>query len=171
MPAIRLALLIAGALGMHYVGTRLVPGFSAVVDPFLVVLVYQALDTGPLGGLFCGILIGAVQDAVSGGLYGLYGFADTLVGYLTAAVAQRVVIQRWGGVMLAFVAAAAVQQLALVTVALVVLGDPELPSLASAAIKPLVSAGLGLALWLGTQRGRQQYDTWRRNRTAKIHFR
>jgi rod shape-determining protein MreD len=164
-------LLLVGALAVHFVGVRTVPGFTALVDPFLVALVFQALGASPLGGLLYGVIVGATQDAVSGGLYGLFGCADTVVGYVTALVAQRVVIQRWPGVMLAFVAGAAVQQLVLVAVALLVLGDPELPGLASVALKPLTSAGLGLGLFIATQRGRTRYESWRRSRTAKIHFR
>jgi len=168
--AVRFVLLLAAALGVHFVGGRLVPGFASALDPFLVVLVFQALDGGPLAGLVCGLLVGAAQDAVTGGFYGLHGFADTVVGYVAAIVAQRVVIQRWGGVMLAFVAGSAVQQLLLVLVALLVLGDPELPSLASVVVKPLLNALAGLGLFVGTQRGRVQYERWRRNRSAKIHF-
>jgi len=169
--AVRFLLLVVGALAVHFVGVRAVPGFSAVVDPFVVALVFQALDASPLGGLVCGIAIGATQDAVSGGLYGLYGFADTVVGYAAAAVAQRVVIQRWPGVMLAFAAGAALQQVILVGLAFLVLGDPELPGLASLAIKPLACAVLGLGLFIATQRGRSRFESWRRNRTARIHFR
>jgi rod shape-determining protein MreD len=168
---VRFLLLLVGALAVHFVGVRAVPGFTALVDPFLVALVFQALDASPLSGLVCGVVVGATQDSVSGGLYGLYGFADTVVGYVAALVAQRVVIQRWPGVMLAFVAGAAVQQLVLVLVALLVIGDPELPSLASVALKPLVCAVLGLGLFVATQRGRSRYESWRRSRTAKIHFR
>lgn len=171
MRVLRFLLLLAGALAVHFVGVRAAPGFSAMVDPFVVALLFQALDASPLGGMICGVVIGAAQDTVSGGLYGLYGFADTVVGYVAAVVAQRVVIQRWPGIVLAFIAGVAVQQVLLVLVALLVLGDPELPSLASVAIKPLVSSALGLGLVIATQRGRHRYDSWRRNRSAKIHFR
>jgi rod shape-determining protein MreD len=169
--ALRFLALLLGALIVHFVGVRAVPGFSAVVDPFVVGLVFQALDASPLGGLLYGIVVGATQDAVSGGLYGLYGFADTVVGYVAAVVAQRVVIQRWPGVMLAFAAGAALQQLVLVAVAFLVLGDPELPGVAALALRPAACAVLGLCLFIATQRGRSRYESWRRNRTAKIHFR
>jgi rod shape-determining protein MreD len=169
--AVRFLLLILGALAVHFVGVRAVPGFSAVVDPFVVALVFSALDASPFGGLVCGVVIGATQDTVSGGLYGLYGLADTVVGYVAAVVAQRVVIQRWPGVMLAFAAGAALQQLVLVFVAFLVLGDPELPGVAALAIKPAAAAALGLGLFVATQRGRTRLESWRRSRTAKIHFR
>ena len=35
----------------------------------------------------------------------------------------------------------------------------------------LFNALAGLGLFVGTQRGRVQYERWRRNRSAKIHFR
>jgi rod shape-determining protein MreD len=169
--AVRFLLLILGALAVHFVGVRAVPGFSAVVDPFVVALVFSALDASPFGGLVCGVVIGATQDTVSGGLYGLYGLADTVVGYVAAVVAQRVVIQRWPGVMLAFAAGAALQQLVLVFVAFLGLGAPARRGGGGGATTPAPAAVLGLGLFVATQRGRTRLESWRRSRTAKIHFR
>ena len=114
MGVLRFLLALAAALLVHFVGLRLAPAFPLAVNPFVVVLALYALRGGPLVGLGAGVAIGLVEDALSGGLFGLYGCADTVVGFAVATVAQRVVIERAAGVFLAATAASAAQQAILI---------------------------------------------------------
>src|SRR6185369_5251891 len=98
-PAIKLALGLAAAVLAHFVGTRLFPVFPQVVDLFLVVVALNALSGNSLAGLLAGMVVGLLYDSLYSHLYGLYGFADTIVGYGTARLAQRLVIQRPTGVL------------------------------------------------------------------------
>ncbi len=116
MRAVRFVLALAAAVAVHTLGTRLVPGFSRFVDLFLVVAVLQGLSGRSLAGLGGGLAAGLTHDVLSGTPFGLYGFADTLVGYLTARLAQRLVIQRASGVVLLVAGMSLVQQLTLLLV-------------------------------------------------------
>lgn len=171
MRLVKFLLALAAAAFAHIVGSHLVPGFVMAVDFFLVVVVFHALDGNTLTGLVAGLVVGLVQDSLTGSLYGLHGFADTIVGYLTARLAQRVVFQRASGVMLAFVAAALVQQLVLIGLALVFFADPELPPLGWIAARAASAALLGIMVWLAGAQWRTRYDGWRRSRAARLHFR
>lgn len=170
MRTLRFFLGLALALLAHFVGVRLVPQFPLAVDLFLVVLVFQGMDGDALAGLLAGVLIGLVQDTLGGGIYGLYGVTDTVVGYATAKVAQRVVIQRSTGVMLAFTLASAAQQVLLAFLALVVFPDPVLPQPAWALLRVATTAVIGLLVWTALGAWRARYASWRSSRTARVHF-
>ena len=116
MAAVRLVVALAVAVGVHALGVGLVPGFARVVDVFLLVTVLQGLSGRSLAGLTGGLAAGLTHDALTGGPFGLHGFADTLVGYLTARLAQRLVIQRASGVALVVAGLTIVQQLLLLLV-------------------------------------------------------
>jgi rod shape-determining protein MreD len=158
------------ALLVHFVGLQLVPQFPLAVDLFLVVLVFQGLDGDAFAGLLAGVTIGLVQDTLGGGIYGLYGVTDTVVGYATAKVAQRVVIQRSTGVMLAFTLASAAQQVLLAVLALVVFPDPVLPQPLWALLRVGSTAVIGLVVWTALGSWRARYASWRSSRTSRVHF-
>jgi rod shape-determining protein MreD len=168
---LRFSLALAAALLVHFVGVRLWPEFPRAVDLFLVVLVYEALDGNALGGLLAGVAVGLLEDSLTGGLFGFFGCADTLVGYGTARLAQRVVIQRAPGVMLVFLAAAVVQQLVLAILALLLFPDPQTPDPLWVGVRAASSAVLGLLLVLAGRQGRARYDRWRRGRVGRLHWR
>ena len=65
---------------------------------------------------------------LAGGPFGLHGFADTLVGYTAARVAQQLVVQRSSGVVLVFTLASALQQALLAALAVLLLPTAELPA-------------------------------------------
>jgi rod shape-determining protein MreD len=158
------------ALVMHFVGLELVPRFPLAIDLFLVVLVFQGLDGDALAGLLCGVAIGLVEDTLGGGVYGLYGVTDTVVGYATAKVAQRVVIQRATGVLLAFTLASAAQQVLLAALALAVLPDPVLPQPLWALLRVGLTALVGVVVWSALGSWRMRYASWRSSRTSRVHF-
>ncbi len=155
---------------MHLAGVRLVPNFTLTADVFLVVLVAKALDGDAVAAVVAGAVVGLFQDTLGGTLYGMFGVADTIVGYATAMLAQRVVIQRLSGLMLAFVAAAAVQQAILALLAFVLFPDPELPHVGWVALRIVTTALAGGAVFLVGRQWRLRADSWRRNRTARVHF-
>ncbi len=164
------ALALAVATLLHFVGSRLWADFALATDLFLVVLVRQSLGGSTLAGLTAGVLVGMVEDSLSGRLYGFYGCADTVVGYLAAVVAQRVVIQRATGVMLAFLAAAIAQQAILLLLALLIVpaaGGPSIPWIVAHAGSTALLGGL----WhLSSASWRRRYEGWRRNRGSRLQF-
>jgi rod shape-determining protein MreD len=69
----------------------LAPG-GDTVDLVLVVVVWAALQFGPAAGLLTGCAAGLAQDALSGGIIGVGGFAKTLVGFMAGAVGSQFIV-------------------------------------------------------------------------------
>ena len=74
------------------VQTTLVPvlaGGGAPVDLVLIVVVFAALQRGPVVGLWTGTFAGLVQDALSGGIIGVSGLSKTIIGVLVGVAGSR----------------------------------------------------------------------------------
>ena len=74
------------------VQTTLVPivaGGGAPVDLALIVVVFAALNRGPVAGLWTGTLAGLLQDALSGGIIGVSGLTKTMIGVLVGVVGSH----------------------------------------------------------------------------------
>ena len=74
------------------VQTTLVPlvaGGGAPVDLVLVVVVFAALNRGPVAGLWVGTVAGLLQDALSGGIIGVSGLTKTIIGVLVGVADSR----------------------------------------------------------------------------------
>lgn len=157
MQVLRFGIGLAAAVAIHTLGPRLVPEFSHVVDVFLVVTVLQGLTGNSLVGMVGGLVAGLTHDALTGAPFGLYGFADTLVGYVTARLAQRLVIQRAFGVGLVVAGFVWLQQLSVVLVQLLAAPPVAWPSPGWWLLRSVVAGCLGgmlvflQSLW---QRGR-----------------
>jgi rod shape-determining protein MreD len=83
---------IALALALQTTLARFVIGGTAAVDLVLVVVVYVALTTGPAGGMLAGSAAGLIQDALSSGLIGIGGLAQSIVGYAAGVVGQQFIM-------------------------------------------------------------------------------
>jgi rod shape-determining protein MreD len=168
--ALKFLAALAVALLVHLVGARLWADFPRVVDVFLVVVVLHALDGESLPAMFGGLVAGLLHDALSGGLYGLYGFADTLVGYGTARLAQRLVIQRSTGVLGVVAFSTAAQQAVLVVLAFLLQHDPGVPEPAWVAVRAAVCGVAGMAAHAGLRRWRRGVEDRRRGRARKLRI-
>jgi rod shape-determining protein MreD len=62
------------------------------VDLVLVVVVYNALASGPVTGLLAGSFAGLVQDAMSGGIIGMAGLTKTIVGFLAGIIGTQFIV-------------------------------------------------------------------------------
>lgn len=170
MRALRFALALLVVAALHFVGMQIFPWFFLAVDLFLVVLVFNAMDGDTLAGMMGGAAAGLLTDALTGGPYGLFGIADTIVGYSTAAAGQRLVIQRASSSLLVFCLAAAAQQALVLGVAVLILPNPEAPNLRWVLIKVGSTGVLGLILYQARARMLSRMDSWRRSRTSKVRF-
>jgi rod shape-determining protein MreD len=65
---------------------------SNSIDLVLVVVVYNALSSGRVGGMLAGSFAGLVQDALSGGVIGMAGLSKTVVGFLTGIVGTQFIV-------------------------------------------------------------------------------
>lgn len=170
MGVLRFLLALALALLVHLIGLRLSPAFPLALNPFVVVLALSALRGGPLVGLGAGVVVGAVEDTLSGGVFGLYGCADTVVGFAVATVAQRVVIERAAGVFLAATAASAAQQAIVIALQLLLFADAEVPPFLWVVVRALSCGLLAAAWYAGSGQWRRRLGAWRRHRGSRLHF-
>lgn len=126
MQAIRFAAALAAVVLCHLAGTWLLADFPRAVDLFVVLVVANARLGGSFSGLLGGMVAGLAHDVLSGGPYGLYGIADTILGYFTARTAQRVIIERASIVMLMVAVATLLQQAILAALLLTLMEQPDL---------------------------------------------
>jgi len=130
-------------------GVRAWPEFPLVFDLLLVAVVYFARDGRAVAALGVGCAGGLLADALAGGPLGLHGFADTLVAYTAARVAQQLVVERASGVVLVFTLASALQQALLAALGVLLLPAVQLPAAPWMVARALTTGLLGLLLAAG----------------------
>jgi rod shape-determining protein MreD len=89
---IKIALVIIFALSLQ----MLLPKFFAFfqyVDLPLVVTLYFALQRDPVLGMLVGVVNGMGSDAIRGGILGVGGFSQTLIGYLVAVASVKLSLE------------------------------------------------------------------------------
>lgn len=151
---IEFARLLAGLLaaavvqaGLAFAARRGAVGALQAFDPFLVLTVFVALRRGLLSSAAVGTLTGLARDALSGGVFGLYGFVNTLLAYVTARVQAMVVIHQTLQVSLLAMLAAAFQLSLLALLQFLVIPNAELPDPSWAAAQ-MLTTGLAVGiLW------------------------
>jgi rod shape-determining protein MreD len=127
-------------------GARLLPGFAGAFDLFLVATVVAARHGRLERALVAGSLAGWAADALSGAPFGLFGFSDAAVGYLTAVAAHRLVFERPGSLLALFAGAGAAHGLLLSGLGLLVVGAP-VPGPGALVLRVLTTALVG-PLWI-----------------------
>ncbi|HEX2223429.1 MAG TPA: rod shape-determining protein MreD [Thermoanaerobaculia bacterium] len=170
MRALKLLAGLAAAVLVHLAGLQLYGGFARFIDVFLVVVVLYALEGETLSAIFVGMLVGLLHDSLSGGPFGLFGFADTIVGYGTARLAQHLVIQRATGVLGVVAFASALQQAIVVALTFLLLPEPALPEPYWVAVQAGACGLVGMAAYIAGRRWRQGMDTRRRNRMSRLRL-
>lgn len=160
-----LAGLVAAVL-VHLAGVRLIPEFPLYIDLFVVVVAVRALEGRSLPGMMGGLVAGLTHDVLSGGPYGFYGFADTLVGYFVARAAQRVIGERLSIRTLVVMLAVAAQEAVLLALEAALLGGPRLPDPLAVVVKAAVAGIVAffLAVWMRAWRTRRD-----RRRQDRVH--
>ena len=91
----RPAAVLAGVLVALALQTTVAPFLFArggTIDLVLVVVVWTALQFGPAAGLLTGMAAGLAQDALSGGIIGVGGFAKTLVGFMAGVFGSQFIV-------------------------------------------------------------------------------
>lgn len=170
MRVLRFVVALLAVVALHALGVRLFAGFAVYVDLFLVLTVAWAFGTSPLTGLLAGLFAGLAADAFSGGLYGLHGFANTLVGYMTAVAVLNLAKLNTSGAAIVYALASAGQQLAVVVLAFLMLPNPEPPEPVAVLWKVGISAVLGVAVFLSQRHLARLSGKWRRSRESKLRF-
>lgn len=170
MSGLKLLLGIGVAVLAHLGLTQLWPELARALDVFLVVIVLYGLGGNSLASLFAGLLVGLVHDTLTNNPFGLFGFAGTIVGYSTARLAQRLVIQRATGVLAVVSFAAALQEAIVVVLMVMLLPDPQLPAPLGVAVRAGVTGVVGMVLYIVGKRWRSGAETRRRNRMSRLRL-
>ena len=92
MQTFKIALTIIIALSLQ----MMLPKFIAIfqyVDLPLIVTAYFALQRAPLLGMATGVVCGIGDDAIRGGILGVGGFSQTLIGYLVAMASVKLSLE------------------------------------------------------------------------------
>jgi len=172
--AAKLFAALAFAVLLHLLGTRLVPSLPLRLDVFLVIVALQALDGSSLTAVLFGLLVGLLQDTLTSGPFGLFGFADTAVAYGMARLAQRLVIQRATGVFTVVSFASLLQQVLVAALAFLLLPNPSLPDplgmLEQAAAKAVACGILGMVVYGLAGRFRLAFEARRRGRMGRLRL-
>jgi rod shape-determining protein MreD len=168
---VRFAAALLVAYLVQLLGLAVTPHFTGVVDPFLVVLVWFSMRTNPVLAQLFGTGTGFLQDALTGGLFGLHAIADTLVAYGVSLAAQRVVVGQQAVRVLIFVVSAILQQLVLWATIEAMLDQAPQPHFGFVVAKVLVTALLGAILIGLESQARSQFSSWQRRRSRTLRFR
>ena len=94
MRALRVLLTVVLALTLQMTLARFAVGGRWVFDLVLVGVVYAALYWGPVAGMWTGTLGGLMQDALSGDVIGLGGFAKTVAGFGAGVAGGQFIVAR-----------------------------------------------------------------------------
>ena len=170
MRVLRFIAALTAVVCLQLLGAWLYPNFPRALDLFLVLTVLYALRGKSTAGLLAGLAAGLTADALSSGPYGLFGFTNTLIGYTTARVSQRLVIQRASQIFLLTVGAIVAQQLLLTGLAYFLLNQGELPDLSWLLIKAIAGglvAFLTIVLSAAMRRNRERR---RRGRLERLRL-
>lgn len=170
MQAVKLGVGLAVAIGLQVAGAWLLPSAAPrVFDPFLVVVVLNALGGSSLGGFAGGSVAGLLHDAFSGRLFGFHGFADTIVGYAVARTAQRLDLAGPAAVLVVAALATLLQQAILVFLAYL-FTELEPPAPLWVVLEALVNGTAGALFAIASSRARSVADSARRRRLSKIRL-
>ncbi len=117
--------------------------------PLLVTIYFGLSRRNPSTGLLLGMVIGLMQDSLSGPTVpiGEYGIAKTVIGYLASSIGSRLDTEHPLARLALVAAFFVVHQSILVLVRRVLLAEPETWFNMHLAIAALVNAVLGVALF------------------------
>jgi len=90
--ALGVILAIALSLALQTTLARFLVRGNVAVDFVLVAVVYVALTSGPVTGMFSGAFAGLIQDALSSGIIGIGGLAKTVVGFLAGVIGTQFIV-------------------------------------------------------------------------------
>jgi rod shape-determining protein MreD len=80
------------AIALQTTLARFVISGTVTLDLVLVVVVYAALTSGRVTGLFAGTFAGLVQDTLSSGVVGIGGLAKSIIGFLAGIVGTQFIV-------------------------------------------------------------------------------
>jgi rod shape-determining protein MreD len=166
---LRFLVALLAVVAIHTLGSHLMEPFPRAFNVFLVLIILNAIPGHSMKGLSGGLAAGLVKDALSGGPYGLYGFADIIIGYATARAAQRVEVS--GAFVVAVVATAAsvLEEFVLASLTALLFPGSGAPAIQWTLLRIVTTAILAGSLFALRRHGRQAWER-RRRRERPLRF-
>jgi rod shape-determining protein MreD len=94
MKVSRVFLVVAIGLLLQVAFARFAIGGRFTFDFVLVAVVFAAVESGGVAGMLAGTIGGLLLDVASGGVRGVSGLVDTLVGYIAGEFGTRFVVAK-----------------------------------------------------------------------------
>jgi len=134
-----------------------IPKLEILDLPLLVTIYFGLSRRNPSTGLLLGMVIGLMQDSLSGPTVpiGEYGIAKTVIGYLASSIGSRLDTEHPFARFSLLAAFFVLHQAILVLIRRVLLAEPEPWFNMHLALAALVNAVLGVILFLGLDRLRR----------------
>jgi rod shape-determining protein MreD len=152
----------------HLLGVTFVPYFSSAIDLFLVLIVLEASRGDEIRGMVAGVVTGFAEDALSGALYGLHGFAGTVVGFAVARTSRRMASQDPGVLGLVALGAQPLHELVVALLESLLLPEGTRFDLPWMAVRTLTTAILAFAVLVVGERLGQRYGDWQKTRRRRV---
>jgi cell shape-determining protein MreD len=161
---------LAGAFLAHLLLQRLTPDASRWVDLFAVVIVLNALGSGPAGAMIGGSVAGLAEDALAGLVYGLHGFAGTLTGFLVVLGTRLLTVQQ--GAVVAGMAGLAVlvQEVVITLLVRLLLADAQAPEPRWILLRAAVTGVVAGVFYTAGARSARRLTSWRRGRRQRVRI-
>jgi rod shape-determining protein MreD len=137
------------ALVLQAVAPVYIPKVAVLDLPLLVTIYFGLSRRNPSTGLLLGMVIGLLQDSLSGPTVplGFYGIAKTVVGYLASSIGARLDTEHPAARFALIAGFFVVQQAILVLIRRLLLAQPDAWFNLHLAIAALVNAVLGIFLF------------------------
>lgn len=168
--ALRFLLGLVLAIATHTLALHANEHSPLLLDPFVVLVIYHALRANPIPSAMVGSVVGLTQDAFTGGLFGLHGFANTLVAYLVSAIRQRFLIQQPLQVAVLAALGGAFQLTTLAFLQFSLIDAAEIPHPGFAFVKMLVTGLLTMGVYLAANRFFSWERNWREKRSRRLRL-
>jgi rod shape-determining protein MreD len=163
---------VSAALALQATVSGMLIGRMLALNLVLVAVVYAALAFGPVTGAVAGTDGGLAQDALAGGIVGIGGLSETLIGFVVGVLGAQFIMSGFVARFLMFAAATFVH--AAVFESLSALADGRAFALrwSSVGVQALVNAAIGVTIFWVVERGPDVLARRRMRRASfsKRHF-
>ena len=161
-------LAIGGALVLQAMLSGLLIGGTIAVNLVLVAVVYFALAYGAATGLLAGAIAGLAQDALAGGIVGVGGMANTVIGFVVGVLSAQFNLSSTVPRLVIFMAATFVHELAVAGLQGVVGGRHFALRFSAMFIQALVNGLIGVVAFGVVEHGPETVQRCRVRRATML---
>ena len=158
---------VSVALTLQATVSGLLIGRMLTVNLVLVAVVYTALAFGAVTGAIAGTVGGLAQDALAGGIVGIGGLSETLIGFVVGVLGAQFIMSGFVARFLMFTAATFVHATAFEALSALADGRPFALRWGAVGVQALVNAAIGVTIFWIVEHGP---DMLARRRARRASF-